>query len=257
MVNFSSLWFAIATFVSGHFGRCWKIASRNADEFSLPVRALNARQCVLPDGTSFKLHVNTKMLCNDTGGDAWKGSWALATLLNLRRSQLAGKRVLELGSGTGLLGIACALSGASAVIVTDLPYVLPLIQKNITSAVMQQTVSVFEWDWSNPRPSFDSELPFDVVVAADVVYDPEKLHSCCAAIRSAADACVVGGWIYVALSYRSQLESEFLSAIRLWAFIEDLDSTADSDAERVLFAQLDRACIATWRIQPKKWKEGT
>ena len=195
------------------------------------------------------------MLCNDTGGDAWKGSWALATLLNLRRAQLAGKRVLELGSGTGLLGISCALSGASSVVVTDLPYVLPLIQKNIKSAVVQETVSAFEWDWSNPRPVFDSHLHFDVIVAADVVYDPEKLDSCSSAIRAAADICVEGGWIYVALSYRSQLESEFLRGIRQWAVVEDLDSTADSEAERVLFAKLDKACIATWKIQPKKWKE--
>ncbi len=227
----------------------------NAAEFSLPVRAMNARQCVLPDGTSFKLHVNTGMLCNDTGGDAWKGSWALATLLNLRRAKLAGKRVLELGSGTGLLGISCALSGASSVVVTDLPYVLPLIEKNVNSAVVQETVAVFEWDWNNPRPVFDSELPFDVIVAADVVYDPEKLESCNSAIRAASDVCAEGGWIYVALSYRSQLESEFLSGIRQWALVEDLDSTADSEAERALFAQLDKACIATWKIQPKKWKE--
>ena len=226
-----------------------------AADFSLPVRALNARQCVLPDGTSFKLHVNTSMLCNDTGGDAWKGSWALATLLNLRRAQLTGKRVLELGSGTGLLGISCALSGASSVIVTDLPYVLPLIQKNVKSAVVQEIVSVFEWDWNNPRPTFDSELPFDVIVAADVVYDPEKLDSCSAAIRAAADVCVEGGWIYVALSYRSQLESEFLNGIQQWALVEDLDSTADSEVEQSFFTQLDKACIATWRIQPKKWKE--
>ncbi len=228
-------------------------AQSSTVDFSLPVRAMNARQCVLPDGTSFKLHVNTSMLCNDTGGDAWKGSWALATLLNLRRAQLAGKRVLELGSGTGLLGISCALSGATSVIVTDLPYVLPLIQKNISSAVVQQVVGAFEWDWSNPRPAFDSDLPFDVVVAADVVYDPEKLDICCSAIRSAADACVEGGWIYIALSYRSQLESQFLSALRQWALVEDLDSTAGSEAERLLFAQLDKACIATWRIRPKSW----
>ena len=224
-------------------------------DFTLPVRALNARQCVLPDGTTFKLHVNTQMLCNDTGGDAWKGSWALATLLNLRRAQLAGKRVLELGSGTGLLGISCALSGASAVVVTDLAYVLPLIQKNITSAAVQQTVAVVEWDWSKPRPAFDSELPFDIVLAADVVYDPEKLDSCCAALRAAAHACVAGGCIYVALSYRSQLESEFLRAIREWATVEDLDCTVNSDAERDLFAQLDRACIATWSIHPRHWSE--
>jgi predicted nicotinamide N-methyase len=224
-------------------------------DFSLPVRALNARHCTLPDGTSFKLHVDTKMLCNDTGGDAWKGSWALSTLLNLRRAKLVGKRVLELGSGTGLLGISCALSGASSVIVTDLPYVLPLIQKNIESAVVQETVVAIEWDWSNPLPSFDSGLPFDVILAADVVYDPEKLDSCCSAIRAAADASAEGGWIYIALSYRSQLEVEFLSSIRQWATIEDLDTTADSEEERSLFAQLDKACIALWTIRPKKWKD--
>lgn len=40
-------------------------------------------------------------------------------------------RVIELGAGTGIAGIAASLLGAAHVVVTDLPHVVPLIQTNI------------------------------------------------------------------------------------------------------------------------------
>jgi predicted nicotinamide N-methyase len=47
--------------------------------------------------------------------------------------ELQGKRVLELGAGIGLVGLALAHAGAS-VICTDLPQVIPVLQHNIQDA---------------------------------------------------------------------------------------------------------------------------
>lgn len=61
----------------------------------------------------------------------WEG--ALAMSMHIERECLAevkGRCVLELGSGTGLVGLACARLGAAAVVATDLLQALPVLVHN-------------------------------------------------------------------------------------------------------------------------------
>jgi predicted nicotinamide N-methyase len=51
---------------------------------------------------------------------AWAGGQALARFLLDNRQWVAGKRVLDLGSGSGLSAIAAAKAGASSVLATDI-----------------------------------------------------------------------------------------------------------------------------------------
>ena len=68
-----------------------------------------------------------------TGLTTWDGAVVLAKYLehHLGPSFLAGKRVLETGAGTGLVGLACAALGAAAVTLTDLPYTLGNLEANV------------------------------------------------------------------------------------------------------------------------------
>jgi predicted nicotinamide N-methyase len=80
----------------------------------------------------------------DTGLTIWDGSVLLAKYLeHLSRSpngnSLKGSRVVELGSGVGLVGISCGALGAN-VFLTDLPYCIPTLEKNI-----QRTIAQTEW----------------------------------------------------------------------------------------------------------------
>ena len=51
-----------------------------------------------------------------TGGSVWESGEALARLLVTEgSSRVVGRRVLELGCGTGLVGLAAAAAGAGAV----------------------------------------------------------------------------------------------------------------------------------------------
>lgn len=80
-----------------------------------------------------------------TGATAGTGLWASAPALvgwlcedaplsasdpRSRRELFEGRSVIELGSGTGFVGLSLAQLGASRVLLTDLPQRLPLLRRN-------------------------------------------------------------------------------------------------------------------------------
>jgi Lysine methyltransferase len=66
---------------------------------------------------------------SDIGCRVWDGGVFLARqlmwLVNAGLLNFTGKTVLELGSGTGIVGLTCAYLNANHVILTDLPRVTP------------------------------------------------------------------------------------------------------------------------------------
>merc|ERR1712117_1014288 len=57
----------------------------------------------------------------DTGVVVWDAAIVLAKYLQTVQGQLQGRSVIELGSGTGVVGLSAAALGASPVLLTDLP----------------------------------------------------------------------------------------------------------------------------------------
>lgn len=87
-----------------------------------------------------------------------------------------GLRVLELGAGTGLLSIAAAKLFTSRnpadIVATDYhPSVLDNLRLNVETN--RTPVAVHALDWQNPRYAAPFDAPFDVILAADVIYHPE------------------------------------------------------------------------------------
>lgn len=90
-------------------------------------------------------------------------------------------RALELGSGTGLVGLSfAALRGASASIhLTDLPAIVPNLSYNVNLndellAKTDATVTTGVLDWSEaPRPLPTSDECYNIILAADPLYSPE------------------------------------------------------------------------------------
>ena len=91
---------------------------------------------------------------------------------------VVGRDVLELGAGTGAVGLTCAALGASSVTMTDRDEAtLALMHTNAringhydASSTCEVCIQVL--DWGDPA-TFIQGASYDLIVAADVLYLPE------------------------------------------------------------------------------------
>ena len=100
----------------------------------------------------------------------WRSGVALARATDT--SALAGLRVLELGCGMALPSMAAARAGALTLATDESEEALELVERNARlNGVELETALV---DWATPGELFDRG-PFDLVVAADVLYEPRAV----------------------------------------------------------------------------------
>ncbi len=95
----------------------------------------------------------------------WAGGQALARYVTDHRDQFAGKRVLDVASGSGIVAIAAALAGASDVAANDID---PICEAAISLNAELNGVAVRYISGSLLE---GEPPPFDVIVAADVFYE--------------------------------------------------------------------------------------
>lgn len=98
----------------------------------------------------------------------------LSALLNTIQSPRR-LRILELGSGTGLVGIAAAAILGANVTVTDLPHVIPNLRFNAEAnssvlAVHGGSVDVAALGWGENEHMVAIGREFDLIIGSDVVY---------------------------------------------------------------------------------------
>jgi predicted nicotinamide N-methyase len=121
-------------------------------------------------------------------------------------ADLAGKKVLELGCGCGLAGIAVGLQGAE-VTVTDIePDALVLAEENWKRNDLSPA-SVEELDWC--RPTLQER--FDYILAADVLYDPKFFPDL---IRSSSDLLSEEGTLLLSEPGRPQAHAFFAGMLQ-------------------------------------------
>eukprot|EP01133_Synstelium_polycarpum_P013730 gene13730-16192_t len=88
--------------------------------------------------------------------------------------ELQGKRIIELGSGVGLLGITISLLGAN-IVLTDqkcMHDILDLnVRTNCNTQIRSQKTKVTELWWGNDVT--DLRPPYDMIVGSDLMYDDD------------------------------------------------------------------------------------
>ncbi|RRH98877.1 methyltransferase [Mesorhizobium tamadayense] len=95
---------------------------------------------------------------------AWAGGAVLARYLVDQPSTVAGRRVLDLGAGSGLVGIAAAKAGASEVIAAEIDR-NGIVALGLNAAANGVAIAVIDEDiTAGPPPAVD------LVLAGDVFY---------------------------------------------------------------------------------------
>ncbi|KAM0934736.1 putative lysine methyltransferase, S-adenosyl-L-methionine-dependent methyltransferase [Dioscorea sansibarensis] len=110
-----------------------------------------------------------------TGAWLWDSAIQLAHFLTTR--QLTNLTILELGASTGLPGLTAALLGATRVILTDLPPLLPSLRRNVLANDLEACVEVKVLDWRADLLDTAALGKLDVVLMSDVFYDPHEMES--------------------------------------------------------------------------------
>ena len=97
---------------------------------------------------------------------AWAGGQALARYVLDHPDLVAGRRVLDFASGSGLVAIAAAKAGATQVMASDLdPFAVAAIGLNAWANGVAGRIEAVQADWIGRDPGVDT------VLAADIFYE--------------------------------------------------------------------------------------
>jgi predicted nicotinamide N-methyase len=119
--------------------------------------------------------------------ELWASGVALAAAVAAR--DLSGAQVLELGCGLGLPSVAAALSGARVLASDWAPEALEVTRRNAErNGARVETVLA---DWSAPEALLE-RAPFDLVLCADVLYEPRNVDALLALLPRLGSEVLLG-----------------------------------------------------------------
>lgn len=221
--------------MTSRFGRIWRVRAilQTTSHLALPGRAFSDAHgfSIRSDGDDDDDDTNSndtvRLLIHErhnqqdsTAFTVWDGGVLLAEYIKKYPAEtILGKNVLELGSGTGLVGLTAAALGAKYVELTDLPEAMPLLTQNIKanqslwedvcegtarqspSSSPAVVVACSELDWYSPRalPTPPGTLAhqrgccWDVILVADCVWTLDLVEPLIQTIRALLEQGGRGG----------------------------------------------------------------
>ena len=203
---------------------------------------------------------------DDTGVcRVWPASIALCRWLEQHASTIIrGRRIIEIGAGTGLPSLLCAQSlGASRVLATDAN--ATAVSKLSAALTPPHAASLLSWDASDALANIAAAESIDTVLMADVVYPSKDPTPLLDALRHLLSSHNTGVEIIIALTCRDPaIHKSFEAALHGLPKASVELSTVDEGEEdplygkaavhiyRVHAAASAPAASSTWRIAAAK-----
>ncbi|KAF1988653.1 hypothetical protein K402DRAFT_411547 [Aulographum hederae CBS 113979] len=169
--------------------RVWEQASlRMSERSGRTGMAAISRSFQIPtsDGPVDVVLHEPALTADNLGLKTWASSYLLAKRLHsmaIPRDENGKTTILELGSGTGLVGIAAAAVIGTEVLLTDLPEISGNLQSNVVSneemvAMRGGYAQTGVLDWSDPgrlivTQGWPHPKKFPLILATDSLYSPE------------------------------------------------------------------------------------
>ena len=140
----------------------------------------------------------------------------------LKKAQGVGLRILELGSGCGLIGIwiSTALPNSN-VTLTDMPEAMEILGFNVNRAMPAAGSSLrcVTFDWNHELPKAIQEPCFDIICVSDCTYNcdsiPSLVKSILALVARAPEALII-----VSMKVRHDSESIFFELMSKGGLLE-------------------------------------
>jgi len=165
-------------------------------------------------------------------------------------------RILELGAGTGLVGLTASALISANIHLTDLPAIVPNLQHNIQenaslSSQTQSSVTAFVLDWSSTHPTFSQEEDrYDFILAADSLYAPEHARWLARTMGTYLRHSTPSGRILVELPFREAEPPEHKQF--RWAMSHRNDMEVVAEGEEIGFDDWGGG-VAGERVEVRCW----
>ena len=163
------------------------------DDLDMNDCLLLPRRVLWPGGKPLLIRqtMSTKaMWQSSTGSAVWGGGVTLVNYMDtLGPDFWEGKRVIELGTGSGLASINAAKLGAARALATDRdPAVLRLAEDNAGANLRSRrgAFATAEYNWGDPPPSASSsgDGTWDLVIGADLTYNRDAWPALVRALKA-------------------------------------------------------------------------
>jgi predicted nicotinamide N-methyase len=163
------------------------------------------------------------------GGKIWIAGELLSKYLLDKKICQRGK-IIEIGSGTGLVGLSLGLSipdnNDAEIWITDIDELVPLMEKNIELNELKGTVHAAALSWGEPLPDY-AKNHVDVILAADCVY-LEKAFPLLE--KTLLDLTTEDTFVLMSYRKRRKADSKFFRKIRKNFDIVQITDFKDYDA---------------------------
>ncbi|MFT7815790.1 protein N-lysine methyltransferase METTL21A [Arapaima gigas] len=157
----------------------------------------------------------------------WDAAVVLCMYLELGRVELCGKTAIELGAGTGLVGMVAALFGAH-VTITDRASALDFLHANVRNNIppeKREAVVVSELTWGENLERYMAG-GYDLVLGADIVYLEDTFPALLRTLEHLSSDKTV---VLLACRIRYERDQKFLHILQQRFTLQEVHYEAERD----------------------------